>query len=284
MIPATFDYRRAESIEEAVRILSSNENARLLAGGHSLLPMMKLRIAAPAVLVDIGGIEELRGISAGDDALRVGAMTTHAALAESAEVRAGFGALAEAAASIGDVQVRNCGTLGGSLAHADPAADYGAAVLALDAVVDVVGAAGNRSIPIDDLFAGLLTTNLEATEIITEIRFHRREGGLSVYEKFAQPASGFAIVGVAVALERDDDGRCTRARLAATGISDRPLRLTGAEAVLEGSMVASADIEEAAAGSDREVEDVRSDMYAAEDYRRHLLRVLAGRALTRVAS
>lgn len=283
MIPADFDYRRAESVEEAVRILSTSDDARVLAGGHSLLPMMRLRLAAPAVLVDIGGIDELNGINADGDDLVIGSMTTHAAIADATEVRSGFGALAEAAASIGDVQVRNCGTLGGSLAHADPAADYGAAAIVLDAAIEATGPTGTRSLPVSSLFAGLLTTTLEPAEVIVSIRFPGAVG-TSVYEKFAQPASGFAIVGLAAYLERDGEGMCSGARLAATGISDRPLRLAGAEAVLQGSSLGEADLTAAARAADEGIEEVRSDMYAAEDYRRHLLRVLVGRALQRLVS
>jgi carbon-monoxide dehydrogenase medium subunit len=284
MIPADFDYRRVESVEEAVRILGSNDDARLLAGGHSLLPMMKLRLAAPSLLVDIRGVEELVGISLEGDDLVIGAMTTHDAIASSPEVRSTHAALAEAAASIGDVQVRNCGTLGGSLAHADPSADYAAAALALDATLQVQGVDGGRTLPVEELFDGLLTTSLEPSEIITAVHFPLRPTAMSAYVKFAQPASGFALVGVAVRLERDAAGVCTDARLAATGISDRPLRLSAAERPLIGSDLDDDALTAAAAMADEGIADVRSDLYASEDYRRHLLRVFAGRALKRGAS
>ncbi len=284
MIPADFDYRRADSVEEAIRILSSSEDARLLAGGHSLIPMMKLRLAFPRLLVDIRGIDELMGISNEDDGLTVGAMTTHDGIATLSEPHPAHRALVEAAASIGDVQVRNCGTLGGSLAHADPSADYGAAALALDATVQVRGPEDAREIPIDDFFAGLLTTALEPAEIITAVRFPSPSAAASVYEKFAQPASGFALVGVAVRLERNADGTCTDARVAATGITDRPVRLAAAEEALRGTNLDTAACDAAGAAAGDEVVDVRSDMYAAEDYRRHLLRVFVSRAATRAAS
>ncbi len=281
MIPGKFDYRRADSVEEAVRILSTSKDARLLAGGHSLLPMMKLGLAAPGVLIDIRGVEELGGISVSEDDVVIGAITTHAEVADSAEVAAGFAALAQAARSIGDVQVRNCGTLGGSLAHADPAADYGAAVLTLDAVVEATGPDGSRTIPVEDFFAGFFTTVLEPAEMVTAVRFPRRPEVASAYVKLAQPASGYAVVGVAAAVACDPQGACTVARIAATGVADRPLRLRSSEAALAGRPLDEDAIAAAAAAADSDVDDVRSDMHAAEDYRRHLLRVMVGRAVAR---
>jgi carbon-monoxide dehydrogenase medium subunit len=285
MIPSAFDYRRATSPEEAVELLAGNDNAKLLAGGHSLLPMMKLRLAAPSLLIDIGGIEELQSIERDGDDLIVGALATHAAIATSGEVSATHRALAEAAAAIGDVQVRNCGTLGGSLAHADPAADYAAAVLALGATVQVLGPQGSRSIDAADLFAGLLTTTLEDAEIITAVRFAPLAGGAaSSYEKFAHPASGFAVVGVAAVIARDDDGACSAARVAATGVSSAPLRLADAEAALTGSALDADALQVAADAARTAVGEVRSDLYAGEEYRRHLLGVLVKRAVVRAAS
>jgi len=248
MIPAEFDYRKVSSIDEAIGLLTAHDNAKLLAGGHSLLPMMKLRLAAPSLLVDIGGIDELRHIGRDGDDLIIGAMTTHAQIATSEEVTAAHGALAEAAASIGDVQVRNCGTIGGSVAHADPAADYG------------------------------------AVEIITAVRFPVIDGAASAYEKFAQPASGFAIVGVAATIARDADGICSMARLAATGISDTPRRLAESEAALQGTDLGADALAAAVAVADAGIDHVSSDIYAAEDYRRHLLGVLLSRAVQRAAS
>jgi len=284
MIPAEFDYRKVSSIDEAIGLLTAHDNAKLLAGGHSLLPMMKLRLAAPSLLVDIGGIDELRHIGRDGDDLIIGAMTTHAQIATSEEVTAAHGALAEAAASIGDVQVRNCGTIGGSVAHADPAADYGAVVLASDGAADVKGPGGHRTIAAADLSAGLLTTTLEPTEIITAVRFPVIDGAASAYEKFAQPASGFAIVGVAATIARDADGICSMARLAATGISDTPRRLAESEAALQGTDLGADALAAAVAVADAGIDHVSSDIYAAEDYRRHLLGVLLSRAVQRAAS
>ena len=282
MIPGEFDYQRATSAQEAVSLLADNDGAKLLAGGHSLLPMMKLRLAAPTVLVDIRGIDELSFARQDGDDLVIGSLTTHADVAASDIVAASHGAVAEAAASIGDVQVRNCGTIGGSLAHADPAADYAAAALALDAQIEVLGPDGERSIGAAELFAGLLTTTLETAELITAIRFPVTSGAASVYEKFAQPASGFAIVGVAAEVQIEG-GNCTAARIAATGIADRPHRLTGVEEALVGSNLDADSIAAAAERADADVSDVRSDLYADEDYRRHLLRVMVRRAVERAA-
>ncbi|MGD8331777.1 MAG: FAD binding domain-containing protein, partial [Acidobacteriota bacterium] len=253
MIPAEFDYRRASTVEEAISMLADHADARLIAGGHSLLPMMKMRLAAPAMLIDIGGIAELTGIRRVGDELVIGALTRHAEVAASDEVAAGHAALAHAAAAIGDVQVRNFGTLGGSLAHADPAADYPAAVIALEGVIDVLGSDGARSIAAADLITGMLTTSLAHDEIITAVRFPTVDGTGSAYEKFAQPASGYAIVGVAAVIGRGDDGACNSARLVATGVGEAPLRLPAAEEALLGSALDDAALA-AAADAARTVE------------------------------
>jgi len=283
MLPGEFEYRRATSVEEAVRLLAENEEAKLLAGGHSLLPMMKLHFAAPSMLVDIGGIQELVFTKQDGDSLVVGSMTTHAHIAASDTVGAEYGALAEAAASIGDVQVRNRGTIGGSLAHADPAADYGAATLALDAQIDLVGPNGQRAVDVTSFFSGFLSTAMEPAELITAIRFPSAGDSISVYEKFAQPASGFAIVGVAAKITKQDNC-CVAARIAATGISDRPIRLPVVEEALTGGELDNSAIAAAADQADASLKNVRADMYAAEDYRRHMLRVMVRRAVVRAVS
>ena len=283
MLPGEFEYRRATSVEEAVRLLAENEEAKLLAGGHSLLPMMKLHFAAPSMLVDIGGIQELVFTKQDGDSLVVGSMTTHAHIAASDTVGAEYGALAEAAASIGDVQVRNRGTIGGSLAHADPAADYGAATLALDAQIDLVGPNGQRAVDVTSFFSGFLSTAMEPAELITAIRFPSAGDSISVYEKFAQPASVFAIVGVAAKITKQDNC-CVAARIAATGISDRPIRLPVVEEALTGGELDNSAIAAAADQADASLKNVRADMYAAEDYRRHMLRVMVRRAVVRAVS
>lgn len=284
MIPGEFEYCRADSPQEAVRLLTDNDNAKLLAGGHSLLPMMKLRLAAPALVVDIRGIEELRFVRREGDGLTVGALATHRDLAESADVRETSACLAEAAATISDLQVRDCGTIGGSLAHADPAGDFGAAVLALGARINVLGAYGARQLAADELFSGSLTTSLEANEIITSIDVPAAPCTVSAYEKVPQPASGFAIAGVAACLELDASRRCTEARVAANGVSDRPVRLPEVEAALTGGALCTGDIRAAARQADEGLDFVRDDLFAREDYRRHLLRVLVGRAVARAAA
>jgi len=280
MIPAAFDYHRPSSVGEAVRMLEDNPGAKLLAGGHSLLPMMKLRLAQPPALVDIGGLDELRGIRRDGDELVIGALTTHAEVAASNEVASTHRGLAQAAAAIGDVQVRNCGTLGGSLAHADPAADYGAAVLALDATLEILGPDGARTLDAGDLFEGLMQTRLEPVEVVTAVRFGPAVGA-SAYRKFAQPASGYAMVGVLAAVDRDDDGSCTAARLGATGVSDRPVRLGAAESALEGGNLDDGAVTAACERADEGIDEVKEDQHADADYRRHLIRVMARRAVSR---
>jgi carbon-monoxide dehydrogenase medium subunit len=246
--------------------------------------MLRLRLAAPQHVIDLGGLGELRHITRMKDALAVGALTSHADVAASAEVLKTHRALAEAVAAIGDVQVRNRGTIGGSLAHADPAADYPAAVLAFNAEVVARGPKGTRSIKAADFFRGLLTTALYANELITEVRFPDTEGAGSAYEKFKQPASGFAIVGVCALIKLDEQKTVRGVRLAATGVSDRPVRLTGMENALGGKPWSDATLEAAAQQADADLKHVREDLYAREDYRRHLLHVVARRAAARAVS
>jgi len=259
VIPAATGYLRPESVEDAVAALADPE-AKLLAGGQSLLPLMKLRVVRPALLVDIGGLD-LAGVSATDGELRIGALTTWDELVTAPELeRPGLTGLADCARVIGDLQVRNRGTVGGSLAHADPSADAPAALLAFGATVEVRSATATRSVPVSDFLRGPFTTALEPTEILTEIRIAAPEAGSgSAYEKVEHPASGFALVG-ACALVRPD-GSVT---LALTGIS--------AHAVL----VAADDLP----GGLGELE-VFGDEFAPADYRRHLAGVVASRAVER---
>ncbi len=283
MIPRAFEYQRPASVKEALALLAKHgEDAKLLAGGHSLIPIMKLRFAAPKVLVDIGRIGALRGIRREGGRLVIGALTPHAEVAASAEVRKSHRALAEAAAAIGDVQVRNRGTLGGSLAHADPAADYPAAVLALGGEIVAQGAKGSRTIPAEDFFRGTFATALKPDEIITEVRFPDAGGAGSAYEKFAQAASGFAIAG-ACAVVRLKGGKCEEARVAVTGVSDRPVRLKSVEKALAGKGLDDASVNAASAQADADLKNVREDLSASAEYRRHLAKVVAGHALLRAA-
>ena len=280
MIPASFDYVRPQSLEDALAQLGEHgDDARVLAGGHSLLPVMKARLADPGVLVDIAGIEGLSGISESEDGFTIGAMTTHAEIEASELVQGKCRSLAEAAAAIGDVQVRNRGTLGGSLAHADPAADYPAVVLAANAEITVAGADGERVVGADDFFTGAYETALGAGEIITSVRVRASSArGSSAYLKAAQQASGFAVCGVAAQLALDADGAVERIRVGVTGVAASAYRATSVEDALTGSAPSAESIRKAAATAGEGV-DALDDFYAGADFRRHLAGVYAARAI-----
>ncbi len=221
MYPTSFDYHRPRSLAEAADLLAKDPEARLLAGGHSLLPAMKLRLAVPTALVDLSGIGELAGIEEAGRSVVIGAMTTHAAVAESEVVRSKCPLLAEAAAQIGDLQVRNRGTIGGSVAHADPAADYPAALTALGATIET-GGAGARKVPVEGFFKGLFTTDLQPGEIVTAVHlpvYGKGTGG--AYVKHRHPASGYAVVGVA-ALVTVEGGKCAKVSLVIGGVATNP--------------------------------------------------------------
>ncbi len=257
-----FEYHRAGSVEEAAERLAASPETKLLAGGMTLLPTMKLRLAQPDVLVDLGGIEDLAGVT-GEDPLVIGAMTTHAQVAESDAVRSGIPALAALAGRIGDPQVRNRGTIGGSLANSDPAADYPAAVLALAATVRT----NRREIPADDYFRGMFETALEPEEIIVGISFPRPRR--AAYAKFANPASGYAVVGVFVA----DTARGVR--VAVTGAGPCVFRVPEMEDALTRDFDA-----EALAGIEIPADDLNEDLHASAAYRAHLVGVMARRAVS----
>jgi carbon-monoxide dehydrogenase medium subunit len=284
MFPSPFEYYRPTTLAEAVALLRENaEDAKLLAGGHSLLPMMKLRLASPAVLVDLARVPGLSAIQADGDPARIGAMTTHAAIEASAGLRARWRALAEAAGVIGDPQVRNRGTIGGSLGHADPAADLPAALLAFEASVRVVGSAGERTLPLEQLFTAILTTALANDEIISEVLVPAPPPGSgSAYAKFPHPASRFAVAGVAAVVTLDGGGACRRARIGVTGAAATAGRARAAEAALEGGP-ATADRIAAAAERAADGLECLGDLVASPAYRAHLTRVLARRALTSAA-
>ncbi len=282
MFPSQFDYYRPSSIAEAVGLLGANPDAKILAGGHSLLPAMKLRLAAPGALVDLGRIQELRGIRV-NGGVTLGAMTTYEEIQDSAEVRQRVPMLAEAAGTVGDPQVRARGTLGGSLAHSDPAADLTAVFLALGGEVAAVGSGGERTISADDLFVDLLTTSLQPDEVITQIRFPVNGGTAMAYEKQEHPASGYAIVGVAAVLQLGDGNVCQSARLAVTGCTSKATRLSSAEAALVGQPLNDERIMQAAQGAAEGLE-INGDLYASEEYRRHLVTVMTRRVLQRALS
>ena len=263
---------------EAVELLGEHEDAKLLAGGHSLLPMMKLRLAQPAVLVDIGRLP-LAGIDAAAETLTVGALTTHHGVAASAAVADRWQAFAEAAASIGDPVVRNHGTAGGNVAHADPASDLPAALLALDGELGATGPDGARRMPANGFFQGLLTTALEPTEVLTELRLPApgHHAG-SAYLKFEHPASGFAVCGAAAVVELDAGGRCARARLCFNGVTEAPLDADAVTAALAGTGLDDSAIAQAV-GDCLRVEEPLADTFASGEYRTQLARVYGRRAL-----
>ena len=281
MIPSAFDYIAPRSLEEALSLLAQHgEGAKLLAGGHSLLPLMKLRLAAPSVLIDLGRIPNLAYIRAEEEQIAIGAMATHAEIEGSELLRNRAPLLAETAAEIGDVQVRNRGTLGGTLAHADPAADYPAAMLALEAELTLTSQTGRRTLAAKDFFLDMLTTALEPGEIITEIRFAAdtpRTG--SAYRKLHQPASGFAIVGVAARVELTDDGACGTARVGITGVAPKAYRATAVESQLAGQTPDKPRIAGAARKAAQGV-DPLSDLHASARYRAAMAEVFTRRALT----
>jgi carbon-monoxide dehydrogenase medium subunit len=280
MYSADFDYYRAKTVAEAAAFLRKHKNSKLLAGGHSLLPAMRLRLANPSALVDIGGIKALAGIKAKGKSLEIGALTTHAAIASSDAVRKVCPILAETAAQIGDLQVRNRGTIGGSLAHADPAADYPTVILALGATITATGQKGKREIPAEKFFLDLFTTALKPGELLTAVRVsgYGAETG-SCYLKHRHPASSFAVVGVAAVVEVAD-GKCGRVRLAVGGATASPVRAIAAEDALAGRRPDSSSIAAAAAKVADAIADPLGDLYASGEYRVHLATVLAKRALT----
>jgi aerobic carbon-monoxide dehydrogenase medium subunit len=278
--PAEFTYHRPASVAEAIELLSDGD-ARPLAGGHSLLPMMKLRLAEPETIVDLGRIGGLDAIEAEGDAIRIGALATHAAVAESELVRSRCRVLASTAERIGDLQVRNRGTIGGSLAHADPAADYPTVVKALGATIVAAGAGGEREIPADDFFTGVFTTALDRGELLTSVRVPGvGPGSGAAYVKHRHPASGYAVVGVA-ALVSLENGRCSRARLVVGGVTGAPEHATSAEQVMIGiAPVDEAAIAAAAAKVPEALTGAFGDTYASAEYRVHLATVETKRAIT----
>lgn len=280
MFAAKFDYFAPTSVSEAVSMLGQNKDAKLLAGGHSLLPLMKLRLAQPAALIDIGNIKELQGIRDMGDKIAIGALTTHAQVQYSELIRRHCPVLCEAASIIGDQQVRNRGTIGGSLAHADPSADYPAVMVALGAEIDAVGAGGKRTIAADDFFKGLFTTALNADEIITEVRVPKTDQAHSgaAYAELPHPASHYAVVGVAVWLKLDGNHNVQDVRVGITGATDHAMRGTAMENELKGKMLED-DLAASAPSKASDGLTCLGDMYATPNYRAHLTRVYAKRAL-----
>ena len=281
MFAASFDYYRAASIGEAHELLREHAGAKLLAGGHSLIPLMKMRLATPTAVVDIGRIPDLKGISASGGSLRIGSLTTHAELAASAELRSACPVLAEAAAMVGDSQVRNVGTIGGNIAHADPASDLPTVLVALDATIHVVGPNGGRAIPVGGFFQGMMTTAIESAEILTAIDVPVKPPGQGMaYVKFRHPASGYAVLGVA-AVVSVTDGACTAARVAIGGLLPAPLRCTDVERTIEKESISPESVRRGAAEVERMLnDDVMGDIFASAAYRKAMAPVYVARALT----
>lgn len=305
-----FDYHRAGSVSEALALLGRHSDARLLAGGHSLLPLMRLRLARPAALIDIGGLAELKGISGNGDALRIGALTTHGEIAASPEVRRLNPLLAEAAGGIGDPQVRNRGTIGGNIAHADPASDWGTVLTALDASIEVQGTNGSRAVAIDDFFQGPFATAVGEQEIITAVtvpnlvhhdhaaghghghehdhehhhdpaenRVSDLHGTVGEYAKMAHPASFYPVIGGAVVVNVDN-GRCQSARIAVGGLVPTPVRARTVEAALAGQELTVDNITAAVSHLAADLgNDLIGDVFASAEYRRAVAPVEVKHAL-----
>jgi carbon-monoxide dehydrogenase medium subunit len=284
MYASPFQYHRASSIAEARKLLAANPGAKLLAGGHSLLPLMKLRLANPEALVDIGSIAELKGITATQDGFRIGAATTHATISASSHLRTGCAVVAETAGRIGDPAVRNRGTIGGSLAHADPGADLPGVLVAIGASIEVAGEAGTRAIAAHDFFQGLMTTALGENEIVTGVGVRRlKKGEGAAYAKFPHPASRYAVIGAAacVAVEK---GVCSAARVVASGLVPRPVVLSSVEQTLVGAKLDEATIAAASGAAGEGLgDDIIGDHFASAGYRRGVIGVYVARAVREAA-
>ena len=303
MYPAQFEYSKAGSVAEAIQILQGDPDAKIIAGGHSLLPLMKLRLARPSRVVDIGGIAGLRGISVEGGTIRIGALTTHYEISSSADVQANCGILAEAAAGVGDPAVRNRGTIGGNVSHADPASDLPTVLTALGASFNLQGPSGSRTVAADDFFIGPFETAVGADEVLTGVNVPVLAANqVAEYAKMAHPATSFAVVGAAAVVTLEGDGghghdhghdhdhghghdhdhgpRCTAARVAVGGLTPRPTRSPSVESALAGLELNSESIANAAAlvGNDLG-DDLLSDIYASADYRRSMAGVELKHAL-----
>ena len=282
MIPAPFDYVRPSTVDEAVQALATaGEDAKVLAGGQSLLPVLRMRLAAPTTLIDLGRVAELRGVHEEGDELVIGAMTTHYDVQRDALVASHAALLKEATDTVADPQIRHRGTLGGAIAHADPAGDLLAPVLALDASLVVAGPSGRRTVPAADFFRDLFTTALAPDELLVEIRIPKHTGWRAHYEKFNRVAQAWSMVAVAVTV-RTEGGVIEEARVALTNMGSTPVRASGVEEALVG-VQASADSIAAAAEHAAEGTSPSSDLNGQADYREHLAKVLTRRAVTAAA-
>jgi carbon-monoxide dehydrogenase medium subunit len=282
MIPAAFDYVRASSVEEAIRLLAAgDDDVKVLAGGHSLIPMMKLRFASPSKLIDISGIPQLAAIEIAGHRISIGALATHAALAADGRLQAAVPVLWDAANQLGDPQVRNRGTIGGAAAHADPAADYPAVLLALDATFRIAGPDGTSEVPASEFFLGMFETALDRNEVLTGVSFDAAPH--SAYAKYHHPASHYAVVGAAAVLQMNGDVIAS-AHIAVTGLGDRAFRATAVETALAGVKPSDvAALTAACAGAGRGVE-ARADTFASAEYRTAMADVYVERAVRSAAA
>ena len=282
MYAAEFDYVRASSIEEAISLKGANDDSSLLAGGHSLIPAMKLRLSTPQKLIDISGLDQLKNISNNGSYISIGALCTHKQCAESDIIQSKCPALSDAASVIGDPHVRNKGTLGGVLAHSDPQADYPGAVLALNATIIVEGSEGERTIEAVDYFTGLWETALGEGEILTEVRIPTDSANAnSCYLKFPQPASRYPYVGCAVAMSTSG-GNCSDVRVGYSGVGEFAFRDSGVEDSIKGQTLNESSIASASAKA-AEGRNVLSDVFVSEEYRRAMAQVYTKRALTKLS-
>lgn len=280
MFPASFGYVAAHSVEEALQLLTKHgEDAKLLAGGHSLIPAMKLRLASPRTLIDLGTVPGLRGVRIDGDAMSIGALTVHADVAASELVQKHLPGLADAASVIGDMQVRNRGTIGGSVAHADPGADFPVILTALNASFVLQSIAGSRTVAVDNFFIDFYTTTMKANEVLTEIRVPLpMSGSGTAYAKLPHPASGYVVVSAGVLVTRQASGSCALARVVLGGLGSRPIRAQATEAELQGKPL-TPEVIAAAAAKAAENSDPADDTYASAEYKRHVATVYARRAI-----
>ncbi len=280
MYSPEFDYYRAHSVAEIGQLLRQHPGAKILAGGHSLIPLLKLRLTSPPALVDIGRVGALKGISLNGESLRIGALTTHAELASSPLIRAHASALAKAAGHVGDLAVRNRGTIGGNVAHADPASDLPTVLLALGATMHIVGASGERSVSAADFFLGMMTTALGDHDVLTSVDVPAKKHGQGeAYIKVEHPASRYAVIGVAAILNVDA-GRCTRARIALGGLVPKATRAESVEKALVGQTLTPEVAEKASQQVTADLgDDLVGDVYASAEYRRAVLHVQVRKAI-----
>jgi carbon-monoxide dehydrogenase medium subunit len=279
MIPGSFEYFAPRSLDDAVKYLAAHrDDVKILSGGQSLLPLMKMRLSKPGFLVDIGRIPGLDTITEEGNSLVVGALVTHSQIESSELLKQKCHLLPQTATTIADVQVRNCGTLGGSIAHADPAGDWPAAVLALDAEVKIAGPNGERWVKCEEFFLGLLMSVLEPDEVVTAIKVPVTAGEKTAYLKAAPRSSGFAVVGAAVRISLDAAGNCSRAAIGITGVTDKAYRPERTEQMLVGKQLDATLIEHAAAEATRNI-DAIEDINGSAEYRRHLTHVYVARAI-----